>query len=98
LSIRVAIEHRTVRRYDRAARLGPHVIRLRPAPHCRTPILAYDPAPRHDLAPCLSTAGANGPLVRDRIAGHTPGTLDLADPRRDGEHPRTLDLRRAGRA
>jgi len=39
--IRIAIEHRTVYRYDRPVRLGPHVVRLRPAPHCRTPILAY---------------------------------------------------------
>ena len=41
MSIRVAIEHRTEYRYDRAVELGPHVVRLRPAPHCRTPILAY---------------------------------------------------------
>ncbi|MGA2929523.1 MAG: transglutaminase family protein, partial [Solirubrobacteraceae bacterium] len=41
MSIRLAIEHRTVYRYDRLVRLGPHVVRLRPAPHCRTPILAY---------------------------------------------------------
>jgi uncharacterized protein (DUF2126 family)/transglutaminase-like putative cysteine protease len=39
--IRIAIEHRTVYTYDRHIRLGPHVIRLRPAPHCRTPILSY---------------------------------------------------------
>jgi uncharacterized protein (DUF2126 family) len=35
--------------------------------------------------------------TRFAATGHTPGTLDLDDPRRDGEYPRTLDLRRAGR-
>ena len=41
MSIRLAIEHRTAYSYDRPVNLGPHVIRLRPAPHCRTPILSY---------------------------------------------------------
>ena len=41
MSIRVALEHRTSYRFDRAVKLSPHVVRLRPAPHCRTPILAY---------------------------------------------------------
>jgi uncharacterized protein (DUF2126 family)/transglutaminase-like putative cysteine protease len=41
VSIQVAIEHKTIYRYDRAVELGPHIVRLRPAPHCRTPILSY---------------------------------------------------------
>src|SRR5690606_14466371 len=28
-------------RFDRLVNIGPHIIRLRPAPHCRTPIQAY---------------------------------------------------------
>ena len=39
--IAVAIEHRTTYRFDRPISIGPHVIRLRPAPHSRTPIEAY---------------------------------------------------------
>jgi len=41
MAIRVAISHKTRYRYDRPVSLSPHVVRLRPAPHCRTPILAY---------------------------------------------------------
>jgi uncharacterized protein (DUF2126 family)/transglutaminase-like putative cysteine protease len=41
MTLQVALSHRTAYRYDRAVSLGPHVLRLRPAPHCRTPILAY---------------------------------------------------------
>jgi len=41
VSIRVALNHVTQYRYDRLVALGPQVVRLRPAPHCRTPILSY---------------------------------------------------------
>lgn len=41
MAIRVGINHRTEYRYDRQISLSPHVFRLRPAVHCRTPIESY---------------------------------------------------------
>ncbi|SDU82006.1 Uncharacterized conserved protein, DUF2126 family [Microlunatus sagamiharensis] len=41
MSIKVALEHRTTYRFGAPTQLFPHVVRLRPAPHTRTPIEAY---------------------------------------------------------
>jgi transglutaminase-like putative cysteine protease len=41
LAIHVALNHVTAYRYDRRVELSPQLVRLRPAPHCRTPIVAY---------------------------------------------------------
>jgi len=40
MTIRVALNHQTSYVFDRAVKLWPHEIRLRPAAHCRTPILS----------------------------------------------------------
>ncbi len=41
VSIHVALNHVTHYTYDRLVNLSPQVVRLRPAPHCRTRILSY---------------------------------------------------------
>lgn len=41
MTIRVAINHITEYRFDRPITLHPHVVRLRPSPHCRTAIESY---------------------------------------------------------
>src|SRR4029434_3342382 len=41
MAIHVALHHKTHYQYDRQVALSPHVVRLRPAPHARTPILSY---------------------------------------------------------
>ncbi|MFT3990340.1 MAG: transglutaminase family protein [Luteolibacter sp.] len=41
MSIHVALHHRTSYKYERPVGHGAHVVRLRPAPHCRSRILAY---------------------------------------------------------
>jgi uncharacterized protein (DUF2126 family) len=41
MGIHIALHHVTRYEYDHAVGLSPHLIRLRPAAHCRTPILSY---------------------------------------------------------
>ncbi len=41
MALHVALTHSTDYTYDRPTAMGPQIVRLRPAPHSRTPILSY---------------------------------------------------------
>ena len=41
MAIRVSLHHKTIYNYDRLVTLSPQIVRLRPAPHSRTPIHSY---------------------------------------------------------
>lgn len=41
MSVKVGLTHRTTYEFAERVNVAPHVVRLRPAPHCRTPIEAY---------------------------------------------------------
>ena len=62
MAIRVALHHESSYHYERPVSLGPQTIRLRPAPHCRTPILSYS----LELIP----AGSNLSWQFDPLANH----------------------------
>ncbi|MEH6405947.1 MAG: transglutaminase family protein [Leeuwenhoekiella sp.] len=41
MALKIVISHKTIYKYDRPVKLSPHIFRLRPAPHSRTPIENY---------------------------------------------------------
>src|SRR5277367_5558702 len=41
MGTRIALNHKTRYRYGKPVWLSPHVVRLRPAPHCRTSVISY---------------------------------------------------------
>jgi hypothetical protein len=101
MGIKVALEHRTSYTFDLLVEMHPHVVRLRPAPHSRTPIdffiedwaervgFEYPKALAEDLKPYLRPVDEDG-------EGSGPGDLVAEWVRNfsDVGAPGILDLRR----
>ena len=64
MGIHVALKHRTHYRYDKPVVLGPQMVQLRPAPHCRTPILGYS----LDVTPANHSVYWQADIHANRIA------------------------------
>ena len=82
MPIRVALNHKTDYHYDRPVTLSPQVVRLRPAPHCRTPILSYSLQ-----GPARASISSTG--SRTRTATTWPG---WSSPSRRGSFAVEVDL------
>lgn len=81
MGTKVAVHHESRYRYDRPVSLGPQTIRLRPAPHCRTPILSYS----LDINPTDSISS----WQFDPLANHV---ARVAFPSKTSEFSVTVDL------
>ena len=65
MSMLVSLRHSTRYLYDRPVTLGPHEIRLKPVPGCRTPVSSYTLAVRPDRHTLHSHYDAAGnPVAR----------------------------------
>ena len=81
MSIHAALSHVTHYKYDRLVNLGPQVIRLRPAPHCRSKIISYslkiDPVDHYINWQQDPFANYQGRLVFEKKTREFKVTVDL---------------------
>ena len=81
MSIHAALSHISHYKYDRMVNLGPQVIRLRPAPHCRSKIISYslkvDPVDHYINWQQDPFANYQGRLVFEKKTREFKVTVDL---------------------
>lgn len=81
MGIRVALRHVTRYTYDRPVSLNPHTVRLRPAPHARTPIASYslrvEPSPHFLNWQQDPYSNHTARLVFPKLASELVVTVDL---------------------
>ncbi|MEY4884489.1 MAG: hypothetical protein RIS34_2343, partial [Pseudomonadota bacterium] len=81
MSIHAALNHVTHYTYDRLVNLGPQIIRLRPAPHCRSKIISYslkvEPADHYINWQQDPFANYQGRLVFEKKTREFKVTVDL---------------------
>ena len=81
MTIHAALNHVTHYKYDRLVNLGPQVIRLRPAPHCRSKIISYsltiEPADHYINWQQDPFANYQGRLVFEKKTREFKVTVDL---------------------
>ena len=81
MTIRVALHHETEYTFDREVAIHPHTVRLRPAPHTRTPVTAYSltVSPAHHFVNWQQDPFGNhvARLVFPEPSDHLSITVDL---------------------
>ena len=77
MTVSVALGHATRYRYERPVAFGPHEIRLKPVPACRTPVLSYSLAVRPARHTLHWSTDAAGNHVARAVFAERSARLDI---------------------
>lgn len=103
MGIRVGPYDKTTYDYDRLVTLSPQIVRLRPAPHTRTPIISFSlriEPKEHFINWQQDPLNSNEAEARRRARfypfAHTPVLKAVPPLEENPYYPATLDMRRSG--